>query len=505
MARENLLANTWSSGVSVVPTPSSGELSPGTSIRGFLVEGFLASGGWGSVHLATRTSDGRRAAVKVLHRDLAATPKLMRHFAREVAILQRLRHPHIVELYDVGALPDGTPYYVMEYLSGTTLDQMIVTSGRFSVEETLDLIAPVCMALQAAHEQGVVHRDVKGSNIVIAGEDPDTLKLVDFGIAKLVSPEGGGVGLSSSGPQMGTPSVMAPEQILGYPVDARADVYALGALVYRCLTGRRPFEAPRILDLVRQHIEEPVRPPSQRVLLPPAIDGVVLRCLEKSPEDRFDSVRSFLRAFREAVGETPRKRTSWVPQPGTAFGIYIEARTRAAGDDVDEVLADEIGGVLDLAEEELRGAGFIPAIITSTEILGVRLLPDDPLDCVLGRRAALSFALSLRDQLAGRAAAGARVHVNVTVHHDSVMVRHGLRPEILGGALTRTQDWAPSAELQAVCATMEAICGLDDLETEPGPDRCTLVVGSRRSSGTYPRDAPTLPIAGMPVAARRTE
>jgi serine/threonine-protein kinase len=502
MVREHFLANACSSRISVTETPSSGELSPGTSLGGFLVEGFLARGGWGSVHLATRVSDGQRAAVKVLHRDLAAAPKLIRLFAREVAILQRLRHPHIVELYDVGALPDGTPFYVMEYLSGKTLDQMIVTSGRFSVEETLDIIVPVCMALHAAHEEGIVHRDVKGSNIVIAGEDPATLKLLDFGIAKLASPAGGPAGMSSSCPQIGTPCIMAPEQILGGPVDARADIYALGALVYRCLTGKRPFEAPRLLDLVRQHIEEPVRPPSQRVLLPAAVDGVVLRCLEKSPEDRFDSVRSFLRAFREAIGEQPRKRTSCVPQPAMASGIYIEARMRETGDDIDEGLADEIGGVLDLAEEELLGVGFIPAIVTSTEILGVRLLPDDAWGCVLGRQSALSFALSLRDKLARRQAAGARVHVNVTVHHDGVMVRHGLRPEILGGALTRTQDWAPSADLQAVCATTEGIYDLDGFETEPGPDNCILVVGATRSGGTYPCDAPTLPIAGVPVAPR---
>jgi eukaryotic-like serine/threonine-protein kinase len=503
MGREFSSSGASTTGVRVARTTLRDELAPGASIGGFLIEGFLASGGWGSVHLATRISDGRSAAIKVLHRDLAATPQSLRHFAREVAILQRLHHPHIVELYDIGALPDGTPFYVMEYLSGKTLDQMLTMSGRFSVEETLDLMVPVCMALQAAHEEGIVHRDVKASNIVIAGEDPATLKLLDFGIAKLVSPDGGGAGQSSSLSQLGTPSIMAPEQILGYPVDARADVYALGILVYRCITGRRPFEAEQTLDLIRQHIEEPVRPPSQRVLLRPAVDAVVVRCLEKSPDDRFDSVRSFLRAFREAVGERPRRLTSSIPQPGMAVAIYIEARVKTVGDEIDEALADEIGGVLDLAEEELRDAGFTPAIVTSTEILGIRVLPEDPSGCVLVRRSALSFALSLRDRLAGDPAAAPRVHVNVTVHHDGVLVRQGPRPEFFGGALLRTHDWAPSAELQAVCATTEAIRGLDDFATEPGPARCALVVGWRRSSDVCPREAPTLSNAGVPAVTAR--
>ncbi|MCC6557432.1 MAG: serine/threonine protein kinase [Polyangiaceae bacterium] len=498
------VTDSWCSGAAREgAATSSRDLPSGATIGGYLVEHLLAAGGCGSVYLARRASDGGRAAVKVLHRELAAERKIVERFAREVAILQRLRHPHIVEIYDVGALPDGTPFYAMEYLAGTTLDRMISARGRLSAEEVLAILEPVCLALEAAHAEGIVHRDVKGSNIAMVGEDPATIKLLDFGIAKLVGPEGRGVGLSSGGQMIGTPTIMSPEQLLGGEIDARTDIYALGALAYRCLTGRRPFEAAQLVDLVRQHLEEPARPPSQRVSLAPAIDAVVLRCLEKSPADRFDSVKSFLRALREAVEEGPGLRTSSIPEWGTAVGIYVEARMRAIQDDVDEALAEEIGGILDFVEEELSMSGFMRASVTSTEILGVRLLPDDLEARGRERRAALRLALSLHERLAARTAGDLRVHVNVAVHNDGVSIRQGARPEIVGGPLTRTQDWAPAADVDRVAATIEAIYGLDDVVSEPGRGRHALIVTPGRSGGRCAPDAPTLPEGDMPAAPGR--
>jgi len=437
----------------------------------------------------------------VLHRELAAAGKIVERFAREVAILQRLRHPHIVEIYDVGALPSGAPFYAMEYLAGTTLDQMISSRARLSAEETLATLEPVCLALQAAHAEGIVHRDVKGSNIAMVGEDPATIKLLDFGIAKLVGPEGRGAGLSSSGQMIGTPTIMSPEQLLGHEIDARTDIYALGALMYRCLTGRRPFEAARFVDLIRQHLEEPARPPSQRVPLAPAIDAVVLRCLEKSPEDRFDSVQAFLRAFREAVEEGAEMRSSSIPQLWSAVGIYVEVRIRAIQDDVDEALAEEIGRILDFVQEELGRGGYLVASVTSTEILGVGLLSDEPPVRARERRSALRLALSLHERLAARPAGDPRVHVNVAIHQDGVLVRHGVQPEIVGGPLTRTQIWAPAVDVDRVSATLEAMHGLDDVAAEPGPGRHAILVKPARSGGRCAPDAPTLPEAERPAAA----
>lgn len=478
------------------------DLPSGASIGGYVIDHLLATGGCGSVYLAMRASDGGRAAIKVLHRELVAAGKIVERFAREVAILQRLRHPHIVEIYDVGALPNGTPFYAMEYLAGTTLDGMISARGRLSVEETLATLEPVCLALQAAHAEGIVHRDVKGSNIAMVGEDPATIKLLDFGIAKLLGPEGRGAGLSSSGQMIGTPTIMSPEQLLGHEIDARTDIYALGALTYRCLTGRRPFDAARLLDLVRQHLEEPARPPSQRVPLPPAIDAVVLRCLEKSPEDRFDSVQAFLRAFREAVEEGHGMRSSSIPQPWSAVGIYVEARMGAIRDDVDEALAKEIGRVIDFAEEELGRGGYLLASVTSTEILGVGLLSDKPPEQRRERRAALRFALSLHERLAARPAGDPRVHVNVAIHQDGVLVRLGVQPEVVGGPLTRTQVWAPAADVDRVSVTLEAIHGLDDFVTEPGLGRHALMVKPGQPGGRFSRDTATLPEVDRAAAAR---
>src|SRR5262249_28665743 len=143
-----------------------------------------------------------------------------------------LRHPNIVEIYDIGTLPDRRPYYVMEYLSGRTLSTILDEQGRLSPLEALEVLEPVCAALIAAHAAGVIHRDVKASNIMVdmAGGRPGTVKLLDFGIAKLIGPQETPIGLTSEGRQVGTLTIMAPEQLLGGPVDARIDIYALGVL-----------------------------------------------------------------------------------------------------------------------------------------------------------------------------------------------------------------------------------------------------------------------------------
>ncbi|MEO7329859.1 MAG: serine/threonine-protein kinase [Minicystis sp.] len=442
-----------------------GELVPGTLAGGYLISRFIARGGCGSVYEAQHPTFARRVAVKVLHLSLSALPKMVGRFSREVSIVNLLRHPNIVEIFEVGTLPDGRPFYVMEYLEGRTLHDVLQTRGRMPPEEVLELIEPVCAALEAAHAAGVVHRDVKASNICVMEGEPRTVKLLDFGIAKLTGPSEAGVGLTSAGRQVGTMTIMAPEQFTGGPVDLRVDVYALGILLYRLLTGRFPFDARSPLDLARQHMEEPAPRPSQRTPLPAALDAVVLRCLEKLPERRFDSVTALAKALRAAVvrvGEPPAEPRD---KPAMGLGIHVEIRLRTDSDELDDQLSDDLGFVLDRVEETLKSNGFVLATITGTVIFGVRPLPSTPAEMLSSRKDALALAKRLHEELRARPDADARVQVNICLHVADIVLKRGRETEIAGGALLRTERWAPREVTTGVVATPEFRGDLPGLET----------------------------------------
>jgi serine/threonine-protein kinase len=450
------------------------ELTEGTVVGDWVIEAIEAAGGHGSVYRARHPKDGSLVAIKVLHPALLSLPHMAERFVREVEVILRLRHPNIVEVKDIGTLPDGTPYYVMEYLQGATLRDFIRERGRVSPAEALEIIEPVCAALETAHAAGIVHRDVKPGNIMIGEGEPRTaIKLLDFGIAKLVAPEAGSTGLTSIGQRLGTPAIMAPEQILGGRIDARTDIYALGALLYSLLTGRRPFESMVPGDLVQQHLEAPPPRPSQRAPISSALDAVVLRCLEKRPEKRFESVRVFLDALREAVHAAETPSSSDVER--LAIGILVDARVREDVDGDDDELAFEVVQIIERAEECMRSGGFLLATGTSSQLLGLRLLSDDPGYARGERRAALEFALTLNAALRRDAVPGAPIHVNVAVHVDSVNVRLSAEPEITSGAIARTDTWAPARDVDGLCATPAAVEGLGTLLLEPGPDGLSIV------------------------------
>lgn len=439
---------------------SRGELPPGTPAGEYILEGFIARGGCGVVYAARHTRSGKPAAVKVLSETVAHSRRVVERFAREIEVLRSISHPNIVEIYEVGELNGHQPFYVMERLEGQTLDALIRAETRLAPREVLALMEPVCAALAAAHTAGIIHRDVKASNIFICSGVPRTVKLLDFGIAKMMAPEEGSTWLTTAGRMPGTPSIMAPEQILGGPIDARVDIYALGVLLHRMLVGRLPFHTHDMDEMVRKHLEEPPMPPSLRVPLPIELDAVVLRCMEKRRERRFSSVDELMRALREAI-EGPSSSVQGAPDPTQpAVAVYLEIRTRGGTDDLDDALAADIGQVLDIGESQLARAGFTLASITGNEVLGVRLLPADADEERRERRAAIETAAAVRAALARRAGADARVHVNVCVHADEVQVRPGPQPELTGGALMCAGLWAPADEVQGVFTTPSATAGL---------------------------------------------
>jgi serine/threonine-protein kinase len=462
-------------------TSPAGDLLPGDTVGDYVIESLVAQGGCGTVYVARLGARERRAAIKVLRSTLASSPRMVERFVREVDLVNLLRHPNIVEIHELGQLGDGRPYYAMELLEGDTLDAVLRAEGRMPPNEALEILEPVCSALRAAHAAGIVHRDVKASNIFLSHKGGAAgIKLLDFGIAKLTDPGHRGAGLTTFGHPVGTPTAMAPEQILGEPLDERVDVYALGVLLHRMLVGFLPFRSDDPLELARQHLEDPAPRPSRTAPVPPAIDDVVLRCLEKRPEKRFDSVKSFLRALRLAAGGV--SEDSVVEAPGEAAaraaGIYVEVRVASDDDDdeLDDAMADDFGSILDLAEDVLVARGFTVVIVSGNAILAAHALGGGLAKLVDTRappfdsQQAVDTGAALHRAITQRLDADPRVHVAIGMHVDDALVRASSPAEIVGGAIVRMSSWAPPPTARGLFATPSALVGVLGYEatTEPG-------------------------------------
>jgi predicted ATPase/tRNA A-37 threonylcarbamoyl transferase component Bud32 len=277
------------------------DLLAGTLLDGkYRIDALLGRGGMGEVYRATDLELGREVAVKRVRGEFVATRALADRFKREALTVARLRHRHVVSVYDFGLAPEAGMYLVMEYLEGRSLGAEVRRLGRLPVATAVELMRQICSAVDAAHAAGIVHRDLKPENIFLerAGEGLSA-KVLDFGIAK---PKADGTPgreqITKAGAVLGTPAYMAPEQCLGHAVDARTDVYALGCVLYEMLAGRPPFEGASVGELTVKHCTEP--PPSPALLrsdVTARMSAAVLRALAKAPEDRFQTAGALARAI----------------------------------------------------------------------------------------------------------------------------------------------------------------------------------------------------------------
>ena len=260
----------------------------------YYIKELLGRGGMAAVYRAADTVLQRDVALKILYPHYSDDPAVVERFKREAVTAASLAHPHIVAVYDVGE-QEGMAFIAMQLLTGRTLQDRLQESGTLRLDEVLDVLAPVAEALDYAHGRGVIHRDVKPGNIFLsdAAEGPGVL-LTDFGIAKqLAAP-----GLTTTGALIGTPDYMAPEQIAGGPVGPPSDVYALGMLAYRALTGRRAFDGS-VQDVLLGHLHGHLTPPSRlNPALPPGLDAVLARATARDPNDRYQSAGAFVRDLR---------------------------------------------------------------------------------------------------------------------------------------------------------------------------------------------------------------
>jgi serine/threonine-protein kinase len=278
----------------------------------------LGGGGMGEVYLAEHQLLKRPCAIKLIRHDLVGNQRIFARFEREVRATARLSHWNTIEIFDYGRNDDGAFYYVMEYLPGLSLAELVERHGPMPPGRVIYLLRQACDALQEAHESGLVHRDIKPANLMAAyrGGLHDVSKLLDFGLVKTLSEDGPPVHLSREGTVAGSPLYMAPEQIMHtHEPDRRTDIYGLGAVAYYMLTGRPPFRGDNAMSVMIAHVRDPVTPPSQlRPEIPADLESVVLRCLAKNPHDRYPDTPSLaddLERCADVDNWSPRHAALW--------------------------------------------------------------------------------------------------------------------------------------------------------------------------------------------------
>jgi serine/threonine protein kinase len=279
----------------------------GAVLGRYRLERLLGEGGMGAVYAARHQDLGKAAAVKVLHERHDASEQVRVRFLREGQAVSRIRHPNIVDVYDVGS-DAGRVYLVMELLEGEDLRSLIAREGPLSMQRTAELLLPVVSAVAAAHEQGVVHRDLKPDNIFLSTERSSIHpKVLDFGISKVSDPDMV-ASLTGTGTLLGTPYYMSPEQAQTKKnIDARSDQYSLGVILYECVTGRRPIEEPALYQLIQRIVQGDFPAPRQlNPHLSASFERLIQRAMAREPDARFPTTRELGRALLEFASERVR-------------------------------------------------------------------------------------------------------------------------------------------------------------------------------------------------------
>jgi serine/threonine-protein kinase len=312
-------------------------LTAGPNVGGYVIQARLGAGGVGIVYGGVHTGTGQRAAIKVLHEMYGGDPGMVQRFEQEAMLVNGVHHPNIVEVYAFGEVADGRKYIAMEWLQGESLSDRI-DRGRIPPRELVAILEGVCDALQLVHAKGVIHRDIKSDNVFLnASSGLMQPKLLDFGFAKLAGMNPRQMTKTKTGMVVGTPAYLSPEQARGKLADERSDIYALGILAHKMLTGRLPFEGSTPIDFIMGHLRTP--PPDPRKLapdIPEPLALMVVRMMAKTPEERpgLGEIRGVLAQVRPpplapaAMTTPPLSATS--PRAGTpwrrlviAFGLIV--------------------------------------------------------------------------------------------------------------------------------------------------------------------------------------
>jgi eukaryotic-like serine/threonine-protein kinase len=303
------------------------------------IERLVGTGGTSIVYRANHLQLRRTVAIKMLKAHLVTDEESKKRFEQEARAVSCLTHPNVVGVYDVGVTKYGEPYIVMEFLQGVSLAEIVAQEGRITLERGLPIFIQACSALAHAHKKDVVHRDVKPSNIMIVptDDDPEYVKIVDFGLAKLRSLTGEFQRLTKTGEVFGSPVYMSPEQCTGRKLDQRTDVYSMGVVMYEGLSGRPPFKERTTIETIRKQIKEPAPRFSElnpELKIPEQLESVILRCLTKNPDERYQTMEE-LRNELESFAFNHNLRSPHISLSSTMPALNVKSgssgRLRAVG------------------------------------------------------------------------------------------------------------------------------------------------------------------------------
>jgi serine/threonine-protein kinase len=380
-----LVARSRGEDPSIPPDPLIGQ----TVADRYKIEKRLGEGGMGFVYAAHQSAIEKKVAIKVLKTEFSSRPEVVARFQQEAVSACRIKHPNVVDVFDVGRLEDGRFFLVMELLEGRDLSELIAEEAPLPPVRGIALALQICRALNAAHKSGVIHRDLKPENIFLhrTSDGDEIVKIVDFGIAQLRVPENAPTEerqrkLTTEGTIVGTPEYMAPEQARGEAMDHRVDIYAVGIILYEMFTGHPPFTGTAMLQILLQQMSEqppPMAKVNPSLAIAPELEQVIMRALAKRPEERFTSMSDFAAAIARAptaLSQYPTPLTKVRPKqpsqpelPTSPAAPPSSARTGPPSSARDRIRTAEAAVVHPARRQEGAGSPWVTALAVLTVVL----------------------------------------------------------------------------------------------------------------------------------------